>query len=208
MTFLDDSPIPLRADIPALFVREWARLAGPGAFWNGRERVAIAETARGAREWSADGAGLPGAAVEAARLLGARPAAADRAWVEATQDDLGPGRYVELVGVVSRSAAVDAFHRAVGSQLPSLPEPAAGEPTGELDGAARPGPAWVPMVGGSSIVQALSLVPAEAAAQEDMHGPLYLTYRQMEDLSFVRGLSRSQMEFVAARTSAVNECFY
>jgi hypothetical protein len=30
----------------------------------------------------------------------------------------------------------------------------------------------------------------------------------MQDLEFVRGLSRPQMELVAARTSALNECFY
>jgi len=64
------------------------------------------------------------------------------------------------------------------------------------------------MVGGASIVQALSAVPSEAEAQEDMHGPLYLTYAQMQDLQFVRGLTRPQMELVAARTSALNECFY
>jgi hypothetical protein len=64
------------------------------------------------------------------------------------------------------------------------------------------------MVGGSSIVQALSLVPAESAAQEDLHGALYLTYEAMAEPVHRSGLNRVQMELVAARTSAVNECFY
>jgi hypothetical protein len=64
------------------------------------------------------------------------------------------------------------------------------------------------MVGGASITQALSLVDAESVAQEDMHGPLYLTYEGMAEFDYVAGLSRAQMELVAARTSAINECFY
>ncbi len=45
-------------------------------------------------------------------------------------------------------------------------------------------------------------------AQQHLHGPIYLTYEEMADLDFRRGLHRSQMELVAARTSAINECFY
>ena len=151
---------------------------------------------------------LPASAVQAAALLGDTPSRATRPWVESTIAALGPGAYVELVGVVSRTTAVDTFHRALGAALPLFPDAVPGSPSGITDEAARPGPAWVPMVGGSSIVGALSAVPSEAAAQEDMHGPLYLTYEQMENLHFLRGLSRPQMELMAARASAINECFY
>ena len=207
--FLEDVSIPIRPEIPALFAREWSRLAAPGSYWSGRQRIEMAATAREARAGSRNGnSSLPAAAEEAASLLGARPAGTSRSWVESTVVDLGSGPYIEIVGVVSRAVAVDTFHRAIGSPLPRLPEPVAGDPTGINDPAARSGPAWVPMVGGASIVGALSAVPPEAEAQEDMHGPLYLTYQQMQDLEFVRGLSRPQMELVAARTSAINECFY
>ena len=64
------------------------------------------------------------------------------------------------------------------------------------------------MVGGASITQALSLVPAENAELERLHGPLYLTFDEMSDPAIHKGLSRPQMELVAARTSAHNECFY
>ena len=207
--FLEEVSIPIRPEIPALFAREWSRLASPGSHWSGRQRIEIAKVAREARAGSSEAdSSLPPAAAEAASLLGATPARASRSWVESTVVDLGSGPYIEIVGVVSRAVAVDTFHRAIGSPLPQLPEPVAGDPTGIDDPAARSGPAWVPMVGGASIVGALSAVPSEAEAQEDMHGPLYLTYEQMQDLEFVRGLSRAQMELVAARTSAVNECFY
>ncbi len=209
MQFLEEVPIPIRPEIPAVFTREWSRLAAAGSYWRGRQRIEIAAAARDARAGSrARESSLPPVAVEAASLLGATPARASRSWVESTVADLGSGPYVEIVGVVSRAAAVDTFHRAIGSPLPRGPEPVAGDPTGIDDLAARSGPAWVPMVGGASIVGALSAVPSEAEAQEDMHGPLYLTYEQMQDLEFVRGLSRPQMELVAARTSALNECFY
>ena len=120
---------------------------------------------------------------------------------------LGYPAYVELVGVVARLAAVDSLHVALGLARPTLPVPVAGEPGGTLDPKARAGAAWVPMFGGASIAHALSLVPAEDEAQEDMHR-LYLTYEEMSDITFARGLTRSQMELVAGRTSAVNECFY
>ena len=207
--FLKEVAIPIRREITAVFAREWSRLATAGSYWSGLQRIEIAAAVRQARAGSSAGASaLPPAATEAASLLGATPARASRSWVESMVADLGSGPYVEIVGVVSRTAAVDTFHRAIGSPLPRLPEPIAGDPTGIHDPAARSGSAWVPMVGGASIVGALSAVPPEAEAQEDMHGPLYLTYEQMQDLEFVRGLSRPQMELVAARTSALNECFY
>ena len=122
--------------------------------------------------------------------------------------EIGYPAYVELVGVVSRLSAVDTFHLALGIPLEPLPEPEPGEPSQMEEPLARHGAAWVPMVGGASITQALSLVDAESTAQEDLHGPLYLTYEEMAELDFVRGLNRAQMELVAARTSAINECFY
>ncbi|MEE9298556.1 MAG: hypothetical protein V3V29_05930 [Acidimicrobiia bacterium] len=206
---LDGAVVDVRPDIVALFRREWSRLAAPGSSWTGAERVAIASQARAARAGEEGlGGDLPPSAVAAARLLGAVPAQADSSLVETWVSDAGPERYVELLGVVARLAAVDSFHRGVGAEAPPLPDPDPGLPTGEVDPAARRGPAWVPMVGGASIVHALSLVPAESRAQEDMHGPLYLTYEGMQDLVFVGGLTRAQMELVAARTSALNECFY
>ena len=93
-------------------------------------------------------------------------------------------------------------------ELEPLPGPIEGDPSRQPEPSAGRNPSWVPATSGSSIVYALSLVPAEMAAQEDLHGPLYLTYEGMGDLAYVSGLTRAQMELVAARTSAVNECFY
>jgi hypothetical protein len=201
--------VEVRSDIRRLFRREWDRLALAGTWWNGRERVDIARAARRARFGGQEGpSSLPSAAIEAAGIVGDRPASIRRDWVETVTDELGYSPYVEIVGITSRLAAVDSFHVGVGIELEPLPDPEPGEPSHTDEPSARPGAAWVPMVGGASITQALSLVDAESVAQEDLHGPLYLTYEGMAEFDYVGGLSRAQMELVAARTSAINECFY
>ena len=203
---VDDSSV--RTDLPDVFRREWTRLAAPGTWWSGSERVRLAEAARAARR-NGVRAQSGSAAKDVAGRISAEPQALRRAWVDTVAASVGVAAYVEIVGLVARLSAVDTFHRALGLPEPPLPEPVAGEPRRTPPPAeARSGKAWVPMVGGASIVQALSLVPAEVAAQDDLHGPLYLTIEQMADPDVTRGLHRSQMELVAARTSAVNECFY
>ncbi len=186
----------------------WDHLARPGASWSGAERVAIAAAAREARGGETGDTDLPAAAREAAELLGARPGSARREWVERITADLGDPRFVELVAIVSRLVAVDTFVEALSVEHEPLPGPADGDPTGDVDHRARRGAAWVPMVGGASITQSLSLVPSENAELERFHGPMYMTFAEMEDPGFRRGLHRPQMELVAARTSAFNECFY
>jgi hypothetical protein len=206
---VDSIKTSIRSDLIESFEHTWASLAGPGAVWTGEERVEIAGEARRARDGLPPGAALPNGAIEAIVLLAADPAAARRDWVERlVAGDLDAPRYVELLGVVGRLVAVDTFYEALGLPLEALPEPLPGEPTGEIADAARSGRGWVPMVGGTSISQALSLVPSENDGLHRLHGPMYLAFEQMSDLTFSRGLTRPQMELVAARTSAVNECFY
>ena len=43
-----DSPHPIRADIGSQHRAFWQRLAQPGSWWSGKERVAIAQASRGA----------------------------------------------------------------------------------------------------------------------------------------------------------------
>ena len=43
----------------------------------------------------------------------------------------------------------------------------------------------------------------------DLHGVLYATMEEMFEMQLERdGLTRPQIELVAARTSALNDCFY
>lgn len=167
----------------------------------------IAE-ARSARHDAEPTGELDPVTTRAVRTVAARPAAIRREWVSDLVDDgLDHPRYVELVAVVSRAVAIDTLFEALALEVEPLPEPLGGEPSGDIDRRARLGKAWVPMVGGASITQALSLAPAENAELERLHGPLYLTFEE-SDPAIHKGLSRPQMELVAARTSAHNECFY
>jgi len=123
--------------------------------------------------------------------------------------------------------SVDAFNRALGLTLEPLPESRPGEPTGYRPPGVQPGEAWVPMIpadaatgseadlyfGGKqvgNVITAMSLVPDAVrllhvlgAAHYVDHAPGSTTL-DADD----RAISRSQMEFIAARVSAMNECFY
>lgn len=125
-----------------------------------------------------------------------------------------PGRglevleYLELVSVVARLQAIDTFHFALGAAPAELPEPSDGQPTGVIDETATINGGWVPTAGRASAPASLSALPTEMDLMFDLHGALYLTLDGMADLDADRGLHRTQMELVAARTSKVNDCFY
>lgn len=209
MTGSSDLKVP--EEIDDLVDRQWERLRRPGTWFDGRERVALAEAARGGTE---DGRG-DGPATVAARRIHDEPATITRAWLQALQDDgLTLAQYVEVLGVVSQLRAVDTFEFAVGRPTRPLPEPIDGEPTHETVADATTNGGWVPTVGVAFPPTILSSVPAENEAMHDVHEVLYLAPRSgdgytMGNMTVVRdGLRRTQMEFVAARTSLVNDCFY
>lgn len=205
------APLPVRPDLSSAFTAVWESMASPGTWWNGEERVAIARTARAEYqgEESSDSA-LGPAATAAAKTLSRTPSATTSAMIASWETDgLSSNHYVELIGVVSRLVAVDTFCRGLGVDLKPLPNPEPGEPSHTSpETPATKTKAWVPMVGPATIPTALSAVPAEMDALEPLHGSMYLAYTEMGDPDIQRGLHRSQMELVASRTSAINECFF
>ncbi len=137
--------------------------------------------------------------------------------------------YVEAVGVAVLVISVDAFHDAMGIPFEPLPEPKPGEPTRQRPAGARveEGVAWVPVLGPSTcgpedadlfaglppgpapnVIRALSLVPSEVRAWHDLAAAQYLSARQMQDPVSPRAIDRAQIELLAGRVSALNECFY
>lgn len=170
---------------------------------------------------------LDDAAVEVAHRLRTDPGRLSRAWYERLRaDGLDEGAYVEAVAVVAMTAGADAFARALGVAPFALPEPRAGEPSRYRPATARPHGAWVATVaaadadgseadlyGGAplapNIASALSLVPDEARMLARLGAAHYLPIEHVPDPTFRRGaLDRPQMELVAARVSALNQCFY
>jgi alkylhydroperoxidase family enzyme len=208
----DQSEVPIRENLADAFRHVWGHLSTAGTWWSGPERVAIAEIARAAYQDQPipEGDLLPVPAREAAALVGKQPSAITAELIQTWEiAGLDATQYVELIAVAAQVTTVDTFHRAMGLELEPLPYPQSGTPSRELPAVpARKTRAWVPMVGPPTIPTSLSAVPNEMAALEALHGPAYLTYEEMSDPTIQKGLSRAQMELVAARTSAINECFF
>jgi hypothetical protein len=58
------------------------------------------------------------------------------------------------------------------------------------------------------VLRALSLVPSEVLAWSKVSDAQYLSAPEMREFGKIRELDRSQIELVAGRVSALNECFY
>ena len=201
--------LPVPDGVRAELRREWGRLAAPGTWLSGAERVAVAEEGRAARTFADAHTGLPPLLVEAAQSVSAAADLITRAWVT---DLLARGmtieQYVEVVGIVSRLTAVDSYVRGVGSAEEALPDSAPGQPTREPNREVRWRRAFVPTELEDGALHALSAVPAEEEARDRLHAQLYLSTPQMADLAYRDALSRAQMELLAARVSFLNDCFY
>ncbi len=217
-------PVPVREDMAAALRRSWADIGRPGAWWTGPERVAIAALARAERiqrnepPWSRDrretSEPLPEKAVEAARKIGADPAHLDREWANGVIAGIGDSHYVELASVVVTTAAADAFCEAMGIDHEPFPEPEAGEPTRERpDGMGDIG-AWVPVQvidwKRANVARAMSLVPEGVRTFFRMVAAMYTgTASDFDRMVWDhRPLARPQVELLAARVSALNQCFY
>jgi alkylhydroperoxidase family enzyme len=172
-----------------------------------------------------DGA-LPQNVVEVVHRVRSDPGRLSREWYERRlAAGLTDAAYVEIVGVVALSAGVDYFARALGVPPLALPEPKSGAPSGYRPAGAVGGTAWVPMVEPEgalgpeaglyenaafvpNIMKALSLVPDEARALRRSSDTHYVPAERIPDPSARRVLDRMQMELVASRVSALNQCFY
>jgi hypothetical protein len=135
---------------------------------------------------------------------------------------LRDGEYVEAVGIVALAAGLDFLCRALGVPVLPLPGPLPGVPSRHRPSGLQEGIAWVPLLppeaasgpdadiyGGAdfvpNIVRALSLVPDHVRVLRTWSDAHYVALR---DLTARRAIDRPQIELVAARVSALNECFY
>jgi hypothetical protein len=151
-----------------------------------------------------------------------------RSWVEANVNlGLTKEAYVELVGVVVAVFSIDEFSRSLGLAVEELPEPEAGEPSGYRPAVLSEDIGYVPTVpaegavgaeadlwpkGGRApaVVRALTLVPQALRDWRALGAAQYLSFADMAN--FVghpeRSINRMQMELIAGRVSAINQCFY
>lgn len=172
------------------------------------------------------------AAVEAVHRIRMDSGRLGIGWYEHLQaGGLSDAHYVELLSIVAIVVAVDTFRAASGLPMLSLPVPVAGEPSRRRPAGAKPGLAWMPTLapedrspedpdlyrdspgprerGGGNVHHALSLVPQSMIHWWDMFETMYLPAPAMRDFSReYRAISHAQIEFLAARVAAINQCVY
>jgi hypothetical protein len=233
--------LPLRDNLREGHASAWRAIAAPGAFWTAAERVAMVAEARAATACplcaerktalspfavtgthtraALAGADLPATVVDMIHRIRTDPGRLTRSWFDATlAAGISPARYVEAVSVVCTSVIIDTLHKALDLELPDLPAPTPGAPTGEQNPRAVNAGAWVPISDGEgtstadpsetglpavpNIARAMGLVPGAVALFFGAFRPHYA----LKDIPLA--ISQAQAEFVASRVSAINECFY
>jgi alkylhydroperoxidase family enzyme len=128
--------------------RYWEKLAAPGAWLSGAERVAVAKEVRQANSctlcqqrkaalspYNVDGAhetasDLPDTMVEVIHRVTTDPGRLTKTWFDGLmQQGLSPEQYVEIIGTLTCVLSIDEFCRGLDIPLNTLPEPEAGEPS-------------------------------------------------------------------------------
>jgi len=217
--------VPVRDDFAAAHTRFWRRLASPGTWWTGAERVAIAAEVRQARHCALcqaqkaaltpaavqghhDHLGvLPDAAVEVIHRVVTDPGRLSQPWFTAIMTTgLSAEQYVEIIGTLVALVSIDSFCRGIGVPLHPLPAPRPGAPSQYRPPGAIQEEAWVPMI------------PVERAtgAEADLYGGQTVgnviramslvpdEVRTLHDVSAAHYLPMGQVRDPSAATGALN----
>jgi len=170
---------------------------------------------------------LPYAAVDVIHRLIFDKESITGKWIKGILNSgLSDGQYVELLGIVVMVLSIDEFHRAIGAALEPLPHPVPGAPDHYRPTNLESTTGYIPMIpaGGNSgreadlwhtgrtgnVIRALSLVPDAVRDLMLLSDVQYIDHGEM--MAFRpeagRAIDRMQIELVAGRVSAMNECFY
>jgi alkylhydroperoxidase family enzyme len=236
--------LPIRDGLARELARAWSRLASPGTWWSAAERLAIAAEVRQAHSCALcrrrkaalspyaeagphDHRGaLPDALVEVVHRVATDAGRLTRGWVNSIlREGVSEEQYVEAVGVIALTTALDVFDHALGNAQRTLPAPRPGQPSRHRPAGARAGLAWVATLapedlgpgdpdpytvhGTKNIHRALSLVPQEVIHFFDLDVELYLKDQEIRDFDReYRALTHPQIELLAGRVSALHGCYY
>jgi hypothetical protein len=235
--------VPVREDLQVTHREILEHLRQPGCWFTGAERLAVAAESRNASECPlcserktalspeyvkgehARVSDLPEPLVELAHRIRGDSQRLSRGWFDRIRAaDLEEGPYVEAVGVVTLTAGMDYFCRAIGIPRFPLREPVPGAPSQHRPENLRSGVAWVAMLAPEDatgpeadlydcafvphIARALSQVPDHVRVLQRETASHYVHLNDLQNFSARRDLDRLQIELVAARVSALNECFY
>lgn len=224
---------PVRPATIEAFVGIWQRMSESGPFWTGRDHMAIIQEARQSLECAlcrqrlealspnaVDGAHdavteLSPVAVDVVHRIRSDPARMSKSVFEnALANGMTDSEYVELIGIVATSVVIDTLHQGLGLPVPETLTGSDAPPTGQQEPEVVEDGAWVRLaprdgelneVGiprQANIIRAMGLVPLV----------IQLFFTVMRQAYYIANLpiaiTRSQAEFIAARVSALNQCFY
>ncbi|MGI9595335.1 MAG: hypothetical protein ACR2QK_04200 [Acidimicrobiales bacterium] len=215
----EETPVAVGDNIADSHRQAWAKLAEPGTWWTSAQRLAIADrarrlfAARATPPWLRrieDPGGLSDETIAIVDKITLDAGNVDRPWAESAMADIGDGAYVELIAVVAITVMIDVFAEAVGVDKADFPTADRGEPSRiRPDGLGDIG-AHVPALDpfpGANVARALSLVPEANKLFRTVSVPTY-SAPGFDSLQWDTPLTRPQVELVASRVAAMNECFY
>lgn len=162
MTFPIECRIPIREGLARAIEKAWGRLAQPGTWWTGQERIAIAAETRQAMQCTLchlrkdalsprhvhghhDGLGaLNDPAADAVHRIRTDAGRLTEEWLRELQaQGLTDTEYVEIISIVATVSAIDTFDRAMGSPQRILLTPQSGAPARRRPEGAKPGLGWL-----------------------------------------------------------------
>ena len=202
----------------------WDYLGQPGNWWTGDERLAIAEEVRSSNPrkiWERVGnledysksteATLSSYEKAVVRLVANETSAIDKATFDGISAFMGDNKYAELAAVISQIVPIDHLFDSLGIEREKLPVAIEGQLSFERPSELVEGVAFLPTFsthGLPHVAVSLSLAQADNARRMLLVRAMYSGSSFGEMIWEHRNLSRPQIELVAARTSALNECFY
>ncbi len=144
-------------------------------------------------------------------LVAVETSSIDRATVELIAGRIGDAAYAELSAIVAQIAAIDQVCHALGSSLLEFPSPGPGQPSrvrpddmGDAGGHIQ----MTEPYSGPNVARSLSLAAEDHGRWRGLVLSMYSRDGFLDMVWTDRALTRPQVELVAARTSALNECFY
>ena len=211
----------------------WQSIGEAGDFFTGAQRVDMVRSARAALSCALcqqrkkalspnavtgahdDDSTLSADLVDLIHRVRTDPGRLTKAWFDQQiSAQFDRCHYVEVISVVTTSVIIDTLHQAMGLPLAPLPKAQPGEPRGQYNADAVDMGAWVPIMQAPTdlashglpnvpnIVRSMGLVPSAVEL-------FFTTFSPHYSLSNIKlSISQAQAEFVAARVSSINECFY
>lgn len=238
MSFYADSDYPVRQDLADAHAAQFQRFARAGTWGTAAQRLAVISEARqagidaGLLEAPADGGAtsdveLPQPVRDVIRTLAVDCPNFDMSTYQAALDaGLSDPEFAEMVAIVSFIVNLDVYARGIGVELRPFAAPQPGNPSREIPVEAVLEQAFLPTIpnppeGGALakelygpfkpyIMRALSIVPDEFRAHIELEQAQYVLLPKIMDFEYNHheGLTRPQVEVVAGRVSAINDCFY